>query len=214
MRVDDKEPIKLEEDNRIVRIAYILDSSGSMIGPKYNTAVQSLKSEVSTLLAGEGNYAITLNEFSNDDNFILKNETDKSLINKGLEKIRGIYGGTALYDAIGNTINYLKSVVTGDDVVLVSILTDGEEAHSYRFNRLTINRMIAESGFTFNFIGTEWDADKIVRDLGIKRSNVTTHDNTASGIANSVHLRTTATAKFSKSFYSNNLSTDNFYTND
>lgn len=215
MRIDNKVPIKVE-DNRIIKVAYILDSSGSMQGSKYDTAVQTLKAEVNTLLDSGMNYSFTINEFSNTSNFLLKNETLTPAINAGLNKIRGIYGGTALYDAIGETLTYLKETKKPDESVLVSILTDGQEEHSFKYGRAQINSMIKESeqnGFTINFIGTKFDADKVVRDLGIKWSNIATHDNTASSIGNTVVMRTSATLNYSKKLMRGEAVTEEFYSN-
>ena len=65
---------------------------------------------------------------------------------------------TPLYDAIGFGINSIRKVVTDDDSVLVTIITDGEENCSQEYNLKMVKTLIdkmKKQGWTFTLIGTD-----------------------------------------------------------
>lgn len=72
------------------------------------------------------------------------------------------YGITAMYDAIGHTIN-LKYDETIRKNTVVFILTDGEDNHSRKFTQSMIREKInymKERGWTFVYIATDHNAQK------------------------------------------------------
>jgi hypothetical protein len=93
-------------------------------------------------------------------------------------------GSTALLDAIGKTIEELK---TDRDVVFV-IITDGEENSSKTYKRKAINTMIEnlqkEEDWKFLFLAANQDAIKSGSSLGIKADNSITYAATADGAYN------------------------------
>lgn len=101
------------------------------------------------------------------------------------------YGGTAMLDAIGETINRVQDRhdELGDekpDNVLFVITTDGEENSSRKFNKSQIEKMIKHQtnghGWKFMFLGANMDAVKEAEDIGIGRNYSVTYDYTAKGI--------------------------------
>lgn len=67
-------------------------------------------------------------------------------------------GGTPLYDAIGKSISRLDAQVGADDMVLVTIITDGEENCSREYNLRMVKNLIKKQkkqGWTFTLIGTD-----------------------------------------------------------
>lgn len=77
---------------------------------------------------------------------------------------------TPLYDAMGESLNKLKKHVGDDDVVLVTIITDGYENASREYSGHDIKRLVAElkeKGWVFAYIGTNQDVDAVADDMGI-----------------------------------------------
>lgn len=99
-------------------------------------------------------------------------------------------GGTAMLDAIGETINRVQDRhdELGEekpDNVLFVITTDGEENSSCSFNKSQIEKMIKHQtnghGWKFMFLGANMDAVKEASSLGISKTNSTNYGYTAQG---------------------------------
>ena len=78
---------------------------------------------------------------------------------------------TPLFDAMGRSINELKSYVEDEAVVLVTIITDGYENASKEYNGIAIKELVGElkkKGWLFAYIGTNQDVDAIADRLGIR----------------------------------------------
>ena len=79
--------------------------------------------------------------------------------------------GTPLYTAMGESISELKGYVNRDDVVLVTIITDGMENASWKYTGSDIKRLVGdlkEEGWVFAYIGTNQDVDAVADDMGIR----------------------------------------------
>jgi uncharacterized protein YegL len=84
---------------------------------------------------------------------------------------------TPLFDAMGFSINKLKQTLQNqtDYNVLVTILTDGEENASKEFESNEIKRLVEElkqNRWTFTYIGTDHDVNKIASSLSINNTMV------------------------------------------
>jgi Mg-chelatase subunit ChlD len=78
---------------------------------------------------------------------------------------------TPLFDAMGRSLNELKSHVSDEDVVLVTIITDGYENASREYSGHDIKTLVAElkaKGWVFAYIGTNQDVDAVADDMGIR----------------------------------------------
>ena len=78
---------------------------------------------------------------------------------------------TPLYDAMGRSLNELKNHVGDEDVVLVTIITDGYENASREYSGHDIKELVAElkaKGWVFAYIGTNQDVDAVADDMGIR----------------------------------------------
>lgn len=90
-------------------------------------------------------------------------------------------GGTALFDAVGVSVNLLtkkvgsKETPYGTDRVICVIMTDGEENSSTTFTKSVIQGKIARrtkaGNWTFVYLGADQDAWKYAQDLGIGYGN-------------------------------------------
>lgn len=79
-------------------------------------------------------------------------------------------GNTPLYDAMGYTINELRKEVGPDDIVLVTIITDGEENSSRKYNFETIKTLVEEMkrrDWVFTYIGANQDVTAVASAMGI-----------------------------------------------
>lgn len=79
-------------------------------------------------------------------------------------------GCTPLYDAIGLSLNTLEKLVTEEDVVLVSIITDGMENSSHQYSGMQIKTLIdkqKEKGWTFTYMGANQDSKSVAGNIGI-----------------------------------------------
>ena len=78
---------------------------------------------------------------------------------------------TPLFDAMGSAIDSLRKYVTADDIVLVTIITDGMENASKRYSGKQIKEMVSElksQGWVFAYIGTNQDVDSIADEMGVR----------------------------------------------
>lgn len=78
---------------------------------------------------------------------------------------------TPLFDAMGRSLNDLKKHVCDEDVVLVTIITDGYENASREYSGHDIKNLVAEQkkkGWVFAYIGTNKDVDAVADDMGIR----------------------------------------------
>ena len=100
-------------------------------------------------------------------------------------------GGTAMLDAIGDTINRVQD--RHDELgserpeeVLFVITTDGEENSSRKFTKSQIEKMIKHQtnghGWKFMFLGANMDAVKEAENIGISREYATGYTYTSKGV--------------------------------
>lgn len=151
----------------------LLDKSGSMSRLTNNTIegfngfVESQKDDTKT----------TLTTVLFDTSWkILHNGVDVYEVSPMTTKDYVAGGGTAMLDAIGETINRVQD--RHDDMgeekpdnVLFVITTDGKENSSHKFTKSQIERMIKHQtnghGWEFIFLGANMDAVTVANDIGI-----------------------------------------------
>ncbi len=79
-------------------------------------------------------------------------------------------GCTPLYDAMGRAITELRPEVTPEDVVLVTIITDGYENASREYSGKAIKALVEEmksKGWIFTYIGANQDVEAVALSLSI-----------------------------------------------
>lgn len=167
----------------------ILDESGSMnairssIVQGFNELVQSIKGIESQF--PEQEHFISFISFNSFGNKIHHFIDPVKMLNKIDDRNYRPNGMTPLYDAMGNGINKLRYHLNGitDHNVLVTILTDGEENCSREYSGASIKDLVnelKENRWTFTYVGTDHDVDKIASSLSI--DNTLVFDKSASGI--------------------------------
>jgi uncharacterized protein with von Willebrand factor type A (vWA) domain len=161
---------KLEQTEIVV----VLDRSGSM-GSIKDATVEGFNTFLNEQKNAEGEAFITLVQF--DDRYEMNYQSVP--VSEAQPLIAGETfvprGTTALYDAIGKTINDLK---TDRDVIFV-IITDGHENASQEFRGEAIKKMIEsltnEEGWKFIFLAANQDAMLSGNSIGISGANSMTY---------------------------------------
>lgn len=121
-------------------------------------------------------------------------------------------GNTALYDALGQTLNALERRLKDDTTtaITVCILTDGQENSSKEFDQKQIREKIAEldqrPNWTFAFMGADQDAWVAAGYLGISAGNTMSYDASQTQDAMSSNSR-----KLENHVTSGSLKKENFY---
>lgn len=163
-------------------IIFVIDKSGSMgnltkdtIGG-FNSFVESQKDDTKT----------TLTTVLFDTSWeVLHDGIDVYEVEPMTNKDYIAGGGTAMLDAIGETINRVQDRhdELGDkkpDSVLFVITTDGEENSSRKFTKSQIEKMIKHQtsghGWEFIFLGANMDAVKEAASMGISATRAATYD--------------------------------------
>lgn len=149
-------------------VIFILDNSGSMGGSEDNT-ISSYNEYLEREKKKKYDVLVTTVLFNDNYKYLYKRENIKEV--KPLTRKEYKVGGcTALYDALGNSINYMKDT---KNKVLFIIITDGMENASREYNKNKIKRLIKKyNNFEFIYIGADIDSYEAGGAIGIKRDNI------------------------------------------
>ena len=177
-------------NNQNTKIICILDRSTSM-GVIINQAINGFNEFLIGQQNCEGKASMTTVMFDSEYEKIYENIN----INKVKKFNRETYsprGCTALYDAIGKTIDEeidnLGNISPKNrpDKTLCVILTDGEENSSREYSqskiKITIDDMKENFNWEFIFLAANQDAALSAESLGISRGNAFTFDYSDEGI--------------------------------
>ena len=173
----------------LTELVFILDESGSMadlvddtIGG-FNSLIDKQKNE-------EGEALVTTVTFSNTSKTVHDRE---KLSNIGrMTREDYVPGGcTALFDAVGETINHISRIhkyAREEDIpekTLFVITTDGMENASREFDqkkvKKLIERMQEEKGWEFIFLGANIDAAETAGSMGICAANAVEYHSDCAG---------------------------------
>lgn len=159
-------------------VAFILDKSGSMQSCErstrngFNEYIQTLKKDNKR---GMCSFNLTMFDTEVFQKYV---NTDLHDVKELTTKTYTPNGGTALYDAAVETIEAIyKSIQEQDEkpVVLVAIMTDGEENSSKKHDEKCLKNLIHklqhEGNWTFVFMGANQDAYHNAAKIGISRGN-------------------------------------------
>lgn len=156
----------------------VLDASGSM-EQRRNAVIDGFNEYVQTVKAKNEGSDFVVNVVSfNWKTEYLYTGVDLAELPKMSKAQYNPDGGTALYDAVADSI-YQADVtkrLLGNATVLTMIFTDGQENSSCRFKGDAVKKMIAEreatKDWTFTFIGADQAClDQAVSQLGIFLGN-------------------------------------------
>jgi len=193
-------------DKPVIHIVHILDGSGSMEGyrgrSKFQSAKEGMLEEINMLKKDDKvDYLYSVIEFDEPTRIreVCSRQNVKDIVFDKLPFFNPD-GCTALYDAVGKTLNTLL-VETKKEKVLIKIFTDGGENASRKYDSQSIKKLIESCkkiGYVITFIGTEQDVLKIQKNINIDASNTLSHDNTAVGMRAAYQTVNSATMAYSK----------------
>jgi hypothetical protein len=169
------------EKKQQVHNLIILDESGSM-GSIKTTIIQGFNELVQTIQGiekqfPEQEHLITFVSFNSLGQKVFHFVDPVSKLKQLDDKTYKPDALTPLFDAMGFSINKLKQSLQAqsDYNVLVTILTDGEENDSKEFSRNDIKKLVEDlkhNRWTFTYIGTDHDVEKIASSLSINNTMV------------------------------------------
>lgn len=201
-------PLQTKKNTPIptVHLVHLLDCSTSMDqGDKIGSAIEAIKEGVSNgKQEKKVNYRYNLISFSNSgDTIIHISDVEIKDAKVPLMRTRGM---TALYEAVGNTLDMISKRRKDGENVLFEVYSDGEENHSKgKYRDAKVLKELIDSckskGFTITFIGTDKDVDSVVSKLKISASNTMKYDGTSAGL-----LKTLRVANTSREVYADKLS--------
>lgn len=154
-------------------VVFILDESGSMSGQAPDT-IKGCNEYIDKLKADHQGERIlfTLTQFNSTVRVVHNAELIEDIPH--LTKETYVADGyTALYDAIGISINEVSKRVNQDSNVLVVIMTDGLENASKEFNFQQVKDLIEEKKqkeWSFVFMGADPTAQAVGESLGSQAS--------------------------------------------
>lgn len=152
----------------------ILDESGSMFSIE-NQAITGVNETVQTIRKAQSDnpeqeHFVSLVAFNSAE---VKTIYDRIEANRVEELTSAQYTpacATPLYDAMGNALTALRGCVADNDVVLVTIITDGYENSSSEYTANSIKALVdslKEKGWIFTYIGANQDVEKVALNLSI-----------------------------------------------
>ena len=151
----------------------IIDESGSMSCIR-KQAMDSVNETIQTIRAAQERnenqeHFVTLVTF-NETVTTINNCTPVNEVKKLTAESYRPDCCTALYDAMGISLNALRKKVAKEDKVLVTIVTDGYENASQEYNLRTIKALVEElkaKGWVFAYLGANQDAEKVAFSMSI-----------------------------------------------
>lgn len=163
----------------------ILDESGSMQSVK-KEAIDSVNETVQTIRSAQEKYKdqehfVSLVTFNDD----IKTVYECMSVDEVKEFDTDTYRPaccTALYDAMGMSLNALRPKVAPDDKVLVTVVTDGHENASKEYSGKAIKALVDElkgKGWVFAYIGANQDVETVAATISI--TNVMNFEATVMG---------------------------------
>ncbi len=165
----------------------IIDESGSMQSIK-KAAVDSVNETVQSIRAAAEKYEdqehlVSLVTFNDSVSTVYECVPVDEVKELTAETYRPRCN-TALYDAMGFSLNALYKRVTEDDKVLVTVVTDGYENASKEYNGKAIKALVDElktKEWVFAYIGANHDVEAVATEISI--TNVMKFAATSSGTA-------------------------------
>ena len=163
----------------LTEVVFILDKSGSMSG-REDDVIGGFNSTLKKQKKQKGECLISTVLF-NDTSEVIHDRESISKIRNMTEDDFQTSGCTALIDALGDSIKYIKKVhkvIRKEDVpahTLFIITTDGYENASHKYTSEEVKKMISkqqEKGWEFIYLAANIDAVETGKAFGFKKENM------------------------------------------
>ncbi len=155
----------------------ILDESGSMSSIEkqaidgVNETIQAIRSAQKK--HEEQEHYVTFVSFNSDGIKTIYDKVDADKVKEITDKDYCPACCTPLYDAMGVSLTKLKKSVATEDVVLVTIITDGYENASHEYNGQSIKALVESlraKDWVFTYIGANQDVEKVAATISINNT--------------------------------------------
>lgn len=151
----------------------ILDESGSMVSIKQE-AIDNVNETIQTIRSAQRKHDdqehfVTIVTF-NDDVKTVCECVSADQVKEFDDQTYQPECGTALYDAMGHSLNALRRRVGEGDRVLVTVVTDGRENASEEYDALAIKALVdelKEKGWVFAYLGANHDVEAVASSISI-----------------------------------------------
>lgn len=162
------------KDSKRVYNLIILDESGSMMSI-YQPALTGVNETLQTIREAQSEHEnqshyVSLITFDTGHYNPIYNHTPAGQAKDITQQQYRPSGGTPLYDAMGRAISELRPNVTKDDVVLVTVITDGYENASREYSGKAIKNLVEalkQEGWVFTYIGANQDVEAVAASMSI-----------------------------------------------
>ncbi len=152
---------------KTTHIIAILDRSGSMYGLEVEV-ISNFNKFLKEQQEVPGKAKLTLAVFDNEYTLI-HDKVDLKDVKPITSKEYYLGGATALFDAVGKTMNSLKDKKRA----IVFIHTDGAENSSKEFNKSQVKALIdAKPDWQFIFVGADMDAANAGGGIGVNMADI------------------------------------------
>lgn len=185
---------RIKEKLDPAHIIFIMDRSSSMSSMHeeavsgFNTFLNGQKD-----LPGKATFSLV---FFDTDVFLVYDNADIQKVPQLTMSTYNPNGMTALYDAIGYTVDRFKHKKA--QKTIIAVLTDGAENASRRYNGAAVQQLLkdveGEGGWEVLFLGANLDTAKFANSAGIKLSNTTGYDYTKKGLTDVINAANFATS--------------------
>lgn len=146
----------------------ILDQSGSMYSIQ-RQAITGVNETIQTIREAckkheDQGHLVTLVVFNTNEVKTIYDNVDADKVEELTSEQYHPACGTPLYDAMGNALTKLRKDVAENDIVLVTIITDGYENASREYNQQSIKALVEElknKDWVFTYIGANQRAEEV-----------------------------------------------------
>ena len=171
---------------KTIKQKFVIDESGSML-PQQSTVISGFNEQLNTMKQEEKDsdvrYLVTMVKF-NDKVTVLFKDKPLEEVSELTEKTYVPKGWTALYDAIGATID---TATLGETDTIVTIMTDGHNNASKEWSKNSIKTLIElrqkENKWGFIYFGADQDAWDAASSIGVANAVNYTVENTGIAIS-------------------------------
>lgn len=168
-----KKTTKPEKKAR-TQVCFLLDETQSMLARKQET-IQGFNGYLADLKKDKGDEVLfTFTTFNKGGIKTPYKATPVADVKPLNDQTYNPQNWTPLYDAIGKTVCDIEAAVKDDDLVIFTILTDGEENSSLEYTRESVKDLLAKcekKGWKVVFLGVGIDAFQGARQIGISAAN-------------------------------------------